>query len=64
MGLSQGKHQANWNIMQYQKRAPKKWGHIKDTEAQLEGAPNGQSWNNLSNKIHDNPWNKISHSPY
>ena len=28
-------------------------GHIESTQSQLEKIPNGQSWDNLSNKIND-----------
>lgn len=67
MGLGQRKYRTTQehSVVPENKGSKKRWGKSKGHKSQLEGAPNGQSWDNLSNKINDstNPWNKIFLSP-
>lgn len=64
MGLGQRNYRSIQEhfVVPENKVSKKLWGKSKGHKSQLEGAPNGQSWDNLSNKINDstNPWNKYS----
>lgn len=53
-GQDCGKYKVSWNILWYNKiREHKVKGACQDT-GQDEGAPSGQVWDNLSNKINSN----------
>lgn len=68
MGLGQRKHRTIQEhlVVPVNKGFKKCWGKSKRHKSQLEGAPNGQSWDNLSNKINDSTdsRNKTFLSPY